>query len=355
MFDLRIAYGVGFYPSQAEATRRDLRSVAATRALYLAGQDGQGRQLVVFSPNLVSGLQEPLSSSSPIQSIRRRKRSNSGRASNRDGTNCNSSSKKLSGTVAIADTSAAGGGISPSSSTTTTITSALTQSTSVDSKSGGVATRSTTAAAAGSAAAAAAGNAAAAAAAPTTSLMYGDEDEDVQHEDGEAMRSAFALGSHGCQEQEHQKEYDDDSSTLLYNHHLFEDDDRGAQDDDDDHDHVDGIQCEGPGDAIRGSRTGTRHDATTSTKTALMGGSPVAGEENVGSAAMESLLLYFVQLMDSVAEREYVMLLCAGERGESGEGADGAAGASGGGSGGGWVSWGRFSLLGQMHSLLPRR
>lgn len=81
------------------------------------------------------------------------------------------------------------------------------------------------------------------------------------------------------------------------------------------------------------------------------GGSPVAGERNVGSAAMARLLLFFVRLMDKVADREYVLLLCGGERGG---GADRAGGGGGGGREG-WVTWGRFSLLGQMHSLLPRR
>lgn len=79
------------------------------------------------------------------------------------------------------------------------------------------------------------------------------------------------------------------------------------------------------------------------------GGSEVAAEASVGSAAMAWLLLYFVWLMDNVADRPYVMLLCAGGAGEDG------GGGSGGGGGEGWMAWARFSLLGQMHSLLPRR
>lgn len=97
-----------------------------------------------------------------------------------------------------------------------------------------------------------------------------------------------------------------------------------------------------------------------------LSGSTVAGEQNVGSSAVASLLLYFVRLMDNVADRKYVVLLCAGGGGRSvGEQSAAAAAAAAGGLGtdaagtgggaGGWVTWGRFSLLGQMHSLLPRR
>lgn len=94
------------------------------------------------------------------------------------------------------------------------------------------------------------------------------------------------------------------------------------------------------------------------------GGSSVASERSVGSPALASLLLYFVELMDSVADKEYVMLLVCGRSGTGGRGSGGAEadisedpsrGQGASGSGGGWITWGRFSLLGQMHSLLPRR
>lgn len=91
------------------------------------------------------------------------------------------------------------------------------------------------------------------------------------------------------------------------------------------------------------------------------GGSLVALESNVGSAAMEHLLLYFVRVMDAVADGEYVLLLCDGCSGGVGEGDhSGKIGGKGvpltpGAERTGWLSWGRFSMLGQMHSLLPRR
>lgn len=75
------------------------------------------------------------------------------------------------------------------------------------------------------------------------------------------------------------------------------------------------------------------------------GTSLVAGERNVGSVEMENLLLYFVRLMDKIVEREYVLLLlCPRSKDDASSG-----------EAKGWVTWGRFSLLGQMHSLLPRR
>lgn len=81
--------------------------------------------------------------------------------------------------------------------------------------------------------------------------------------------------------------------------------------------------------------TGQRSSSNADTAVAAAGAA-IALESNVGSAAVERLLLYFVRLLDEIAGREYVLLLC-------------------GGGWGGWLSWGRFSMLGEMHSLLPRR
>ncbi|CAM9749966.1 unnamed protein product, partial [Ectocarpus sp. 12 AP-2014] len=84
---------------------------------------------------------------------------------------------------------------------------------------------------------------------------------------------------------------------------------------------------------VTGQR-GRSNDDTAAAAAAA--GAAIALESNVGSAAVERLLLYFVRLLDEIAGREYVLLLC-------------------GGGWGGWLSWGRFSMLGEMHSLLPRR
>lgn len=66
------------------------------------------------------------------------------------------------------------------------------------------------------------------------------------------------------------------------------------------------------------------------------------------SRTHEQFLLYFLRLMDSfrVAEKKYVVLLCGGGGGGGGDGDVGR---------GSWLSWARFSFLGQVHSLLPRR
>lgn len=85
-------------------------------------------------------------------------------------------------------------------------------------------------------------------------------------------------------------------------------------------------------------------------------GSLVALESSVGSAAMEELLLYFVRVMDTIADGEYVLLLCGSPSGaESGKTSGDASAILPGGERQGWLSWGRFSMLGQMHKLLPRR
>lgn len=85
---------------------------------------------------------------------------------------------------------------------------------------------------------------------------------------------------------------------------------------------------------------------------------PSLGNEE-GSAAMERLLLYFVRLMDEIAEREYVLLLCGGGGGCGDGGGNHDSSGGGGsrkvGSSRVWLTWARFSLLGRIHSLLPRR
>ena len=70
----------------------------------------------------------------------------------------------------------------------------------------------------------------------------------------------------------------------------------------------------------------------------------MAGEGDIGSVEIENLLLYFIRLMDKIVDREFtVLLLCAESKGDVAPGQQG------------WLTWGRFSLFGQMHSLLPRR
>ena len=79
-------------------------------------------------------------------------------------------------------------------------------------------------------------------------------------------------------------------------------------------------------------------------------------EEEASSASScavgwhEQFLLYFLRLMDSsrVAEKKYVVLLCGGGDGDGHGEVDGRGGRA-------WLSWARFSFLGQLHSLLPRR
>ncbi|CAM9341000.1 unnamed protein product [Scytosiphon promiscuus] len=92
---------------------------------------------------------------------------------------------------------------------------------------------------------------------------------------------------------------------------------------------------------------------------AAAGGPLSALESSVGSAAMEELLLYFVRMMDPIADREYVLLLCGGcpdvVGDDSGKIRGRATAFLPGGERSGWLTWGRFSMLGQMHSLLPRR
>lgn len=66
------------------------------------------------------------------------------------------------------------------------------------------------------------------------------------------------------------------------------------------------------------------------------------------------LLLYFLRLMDSVTRGEYVVLLCGGDGGEDAHKREHEEGGRGGGRGR-WLNWARFSRLGQIHSFLPRR
>ena len=84
-------------------------------------------------------------------------------------------------------------------------------------------------------------------------------------------------------------------------------------------------------------------------RTGLVGADaePAAGS----STQQDLLLLYFLRLMDGVAQKEYVVLLCGGGgAGGAGNREDRAEGGRG-----RWLSWARFSFLGQIHSLLPRR
>lgn len=215
---------------QAEARRHNLGYVAATRALYLAGKDGRGRQVVVFSPDLVHGLSVPPCPCSLV-SERRTLGVSHARARRRH----NSASQW-----------------------------------------------------------------------------------------DETRRSDTASGEHD----------DSASSSPIPSRHQ-----PGRS----------GVElygsCNGNGGGI-GS-----------------GGCFVASERSVGSAAVASLILYFVKLMDSVANRDYVVLLVCGRytehAGGFGDDADIPDDVMGEGDGSvsaaGWITWGRFSLLGQLHSLLPRR
>eukprot|EP00903_Cladosiphon_okamuranus_P021819 g20063.t1 len=70
------------------------------------------------------------------------------------------------------------------------------------------------------------------------------------------------------------------------------------------------------------------------------------------------MLLHFLRLMDGVSQKEYVVLLCGGGGGGGGSGSGSGSGAGREGRDGAsrrWLSWARFSFLGQIHSLLPRR
>lgn len=222
---------------KTEALRRDLSGVVATRALYLAGEDDRGRQLVVFAPDLVAGCRNTCS------------------FSERKNYTCMDTSADLEhvpeGRAAGADGTTAAS--CPSHSDTTTFGSV-------------------------------------------------DSSTDLD-EAGELLPSSRAT---------HSVEGDTaslDAATMFS-----------------------GTTADSSG--------ANPHDFPEAGRTSL-----VAGERNVGSVEMENLLLYFVRLMDKVVEREYILLLLCPE---------GKDDARGGGTEG-WVTWGRFSLLGQMHSLLPRR
>lgn len=268
---------------QAQAYQQDLTSVAATRAVYVAGEDRQGRTCVVLCPDLV--LQSPAAEALVGRGVSDRKRRDS-QGGNPYQHQISKSTPTSTGSAAAAAPTAAAASRRPGASRASGAEG-------LESAAGGM---------------------------PGEISSGSGEAVLVQDRDRPSTASGRVLQTRDRRDQQ------DSTRTAA----------------------AAGPPPTTPGRAKNGGRrrSSSSSPPTTSAEDAEASSSSASSAQH----QQHRLLLYFLRLMDSVARKEYVVLLCGG----GGSNRDREEDQRGAGRGR-WLSWARFSFLGQIHSLLPRR